>query len=304
MRRTLTYVVAVVGLLVLVAGIVKVLPGGIGLGVILILWGLALFGLSFVPWPAIEGDVPPPLSGFERITGLFYMPATVFRNLRFHPRWLVAILIASILSSAYTVAFTKRVGAERIAAQVFDKMEEKGWMTHDIAVKQKQDQVNEANSRVMQAESFVKGIIGGFFLMALLGGVYLLLVMIFGGKMNYWQAISVVSHAAVPVIVIKKVLSFVLLYIKDPIDIHPLLGQDSLVQDNLGILFNPSVNPTLYILASTVGVLSLYGLWLNATGLKNAGTKVSTGAAWGTTIVVFVVAIGLAIGWTTLFPVL
>ena len=43
-------------------------------------------------------------------------------------------------------------------------------------------------------------------------------------------------YAAVPIIAIQKLLGLVLLYLKAPDDIHPILGQETLVQDNLGVL--------------------------------------------------------------------
>ena len=42
----------------------------------------------------------------------------------------------------------------------------------------------------------------------------------------------------------------------------------------------------LFVTASAIGLLSFYGLWLKATGLKHGGQKVSKGAAWGTAITV------------------
>jgi hypothetical protein len=304
MRRNATFAVFGVGLLVLAAGIIKVLPGGIGTGAALMFWGLLMFGLSFIPRPEIEADAPPPMSAFERILGLFYMPGQVFRNLRVHPRWLVALLVITLFSSIYTIAFTKRITPERMAAQVFDKMQEKGWMTADIAAKQKEEQVAAAKSPVQVAEGVVKSVVGWFCFFAFLGAVFLLLILVFGGKINYWQAVSVAAHAALPVIVIKKTLSMVLLYLKDPADIHPLLGGDGLVTDNLGILFSPSEHPAFYVMASAIGVLAIYGYWLNATGLKNAGTKVSSGAAWGATLTITIIAVLFGAVWVSIFPVL
>jgi hypothetical protein len=56
------------------------------------------------------------------------------------------------------------------------------------------------------------------------------------------------------------------------------------------------------VLASAFGVLSIYGLWLKATGLRNAGEKVSNTAAWSTAIVLWILGLTLALIFTTLFP--
>ena len=87
---------------------------------------------------------------------------------------------------------------------------------------------------------------------------------------------------------IRYVLSTIILYIKDPIDIHPITGQNSLVQDNLSFLLVPSEHPVLYSVLGFLGLLTFYWVWLNATGLKNAGEKVSGSAAWTASLGIFV----------------
>jgi hypothetical protein len=103
-------------------------------------------------------------------------------------------------------------------------------------------------------------------------------------------------------VVIQKVLSLVILYVKAPEDIHPILGQESLVQDNLGVLFSPADHPVLFVLATSIGVLSFYGLWLKATGLRYGATKVSSGAAWGVAITFWLLGLMLITIITALFP--
>lgn len=93
-----------------------------------------------------------------------------------------------------------------------------------------------------------------------------------------------------------------LLYVKSPEDIHPILGQETLVQDNLGVLVSPANHPVIFVLASAIGVLSFYALWLKATGLRNAGTKVSKGTAWGVALTMWILGVLLITGITALFP--
>ena len=81
----------------------------------------------------------------------------------------------------------------------------------------------------------------------------MVLALIFGGKLNYWQAFCVVVYSVLPVMVIDKALSLVLLYLKSPDDIEPLKGQRGLVRADLGILFKASEHPYLYVLGSFLG---------------------------------------------------
>jgi hypothetical protein len=145
--------------------------------------------------------------------------------------------------------------------------------------------------------------IGGIFLfLCFLAAIFLLLAMIFGGRLNYWQALCVAVYASLPPIVIDKLLSLILLYIKSPDQIEPLKGQRGLVRADLGILFSPSEHPYLYVVGSMIGLLTLYGLWLEATGLRHAGEKISSASAWTIALLLWVVGLVLALIAAALFP--
>ena len=47
--------------------------------------------------------------------------------------------------------------------------------------------------------------------------------------MNFWQAFAVVAYVSFPLTLIQKLISFLVLYLKAPEDIHPILGQETLV---------------------------------------------------------------------------
>jgi hypothetical protein len=96
--------------------------------------------------------------------------------------------------------------------------------------------------------------------------------------------------------------SFILLYLKSPDDIHPLRGQETLLQDNLGILFEPKEHPVLFVAAASIGVLSFYKLWLSAKGLHEGGDRVSSTAGWGVAIVIWVIGLIFGLTITAIFP--
>jgi hypothetical protein len=104
-----------------------------------------------------------------------------------------------------------------------------------------------------------------------------------------------------PATLIQKGISFIILYLKSPDDIHPLLGQETLVYDNLGLLVSAKDHPVLFVIATTIGVISFYRLWLTATGLRNGGYKVSSSAAWSTAITLFLIFLLLGIAAAAVF---
>jgi hypothetical protein len=162
-------------------------------------------------------------------------------------------------------------------------------------------QLEQARNPINQTMSHLVGLAGTFFKYCALAAIVMLGILAFGGRMNFWQAFAAVLYAVLPWTVIQKVLSIVLLYVKSPDDIHPILNQDTLLQDNLGALVNPANYPVLFVLASAVGVLWIYWMWLFAKGLRHTGTKVSGSAAWGVTLTITILLIGAGVVIAFLF---
>jgi hypothetical protein len=295
-------VLVVVGIIVCVGGIVGFINGGIGTGLSLAGLGALFSGLSFVSLPYVP-DPPAPMSTAGTLTGIFYEPTNVFRNLRAHPRWLAAILIVGCLSAAYLTAFNHRLTPERIINDMVDKLADSPIKPPPEALEKMRTQgVEQAKSPMFQAGEAVRTIVGMFFIVAFFAVLYLLGVLAFGGRMHFWQAYAVAAYVLLPVEIIRKVISFVILYIKSPDDINPILGRESLVTDNLGILLKPADHPVLYMIALSIGILSFYKLWLTATGLREGGYKVSSSAAWGVAITLWVLGLLWLMAIAAIFP--
>ena len=295
-------VLFVLGLIILVAGIAKILPGGFGTGAAFAFWGVLLFAFSFIRLPQTTAADEAPMSGIQKVMGIFYEPTRVFKNLRVHPTWLAAFLVIGIANAVYSTAFVQRLTPERIVEFTFEKLADSPIKPPpDQMDKAKDDAMKQAKQPVQRAQTVLKGFVGLFVFASFVAGLCLLGVLAFGGRINYWQSLAVVMYSYLPVVVIMKLVSLVILYVKAPEDIHPILNAETLLQDNLGILFKPADHPALFVLGSTIGVLSFYGLWLRAKGLANAGTKVSSSSAWGVSITLFVLALILGMIFATLF---
>ena len=293
----------VIGIVVVVLGLpmIGLIAGGIGTGLAVCALGILFFGFSFMRMPAVD-NAPPKMSTVATLTGIFFEPGNVFRNLRAHPQFLAAILITGVMSGAYSVAFTHHLTPERIINYTMDKLEDSPIKPPPEAMaKARTEGVEQAKAVTFQVGDFVKKVVGAFFGVAFVAALALLGVLVFGGRMHYWQSYAVVAYVTFPVTLIQKGISLVILFLKSPDDIPPILGQESLVYDNLGLLVAAKDHPVLFVIATSIGVLSFYRLWLTATGLREGGYKVSSGAAWGTAITIFILFLLLGIAAAAVF---
>jgi hypothetical protein len=292
------------GLIVLLGGVAKFIAGGVSTGGAMCFGGVLLFVLSLIPLP-VAREPEEPLPFVEKVTGIFFEPARIFRNLRSHPHWIGAFAIIAVLSLIYSFAFVQRITPERIVEHMVDKVAEMPapfTPPPQALEKMRTDQMSALKNPAERAGGAAKAVVGLFVLGALTAGLCLLLVLVFGGRINFWQALAVVFWAWLPVVVIQKILGIVILYLKAPEDLHPIRNQDTTLQDNLSLLISGTDHPVLFVLLSFIGLTWFYYLWLRAKGLHYAGTKVSSGAGWGASIILYIMVMLFAVVATALFP--
>jgi hypothetical protein len=302
MNRLVAIAVLVVGILLLIAGVMKFLPGATGAGGALCFLGVVMLGLSFIPRAPAGADAQPPMSEAEKITSVFYEPARVFQELRVRPYWGTAFLVIALTVAVYQIAYTQRIGADTIALATIDKTIEGGFIPSERAAGIREKAAADARAPFAKIGGATSAVAGMFILMAVLAGLYMLGVLVSGARIKFWPAFSVAVYAALPVVVLQNLISLLLLFIKSPDDIDPIKGQRGLAHADLGVLFNPAENPYLYVLGSSLGLFTLYGIWLTASGLRNAGEKVTSGTAWSIAIGLWLFTLVLGLGAAALFP--
>jgi hypothetical protein len=164
-----------------------------------------------------------------------------------------------------------------------------------------QQEIQDAKTLGQKFSTAVATVGGVFFITTIVAALYLLGMLAFGGRMNFWQGFVVAVYAALPATIVLKLLSLVVLYVKAPDEIHPMLNADNLIQDNLGLLVTPADHPVLFVIASFIGLSSFYKIWMTATGLRNATYRASSGAAWGVTITLTIILLLLVVAWAAAF---
>jgi hypothetical protein len=305
MRRIVGIVIFVIGVLLLCSNLLlKAQEIGKGFSIITMIVGAAIFGLSFIPQPDPGPNAPPPLPPADRITRVFYEPEPVFKNLRYHPRWLAAFLVIALISSIYAIASMQRLGPVKMASDYADRVIAGGFVPPDSVDLFKTKTVAEAEKQgvIPKIVAPLSGINIAFLIMLILAGVYMLSVLAFGGRINFWQALCVAVYSSLPPLVIERILSLILLYVKSPEDLETLRVQKGLARADLGILFSATEHPYLFTIASLLGIFTLYGWWLTVTGLRNTSEKISSGSAWAIVIMLWLLWVVISLVLAMLAP--
>ncbi|HEX5603715.1 MAG TPA: YIP1 family protein [Pyrinomonadaceae bacterium] len=303
LHRTISLIILGAGLLILVGVGSGILPGASGLASMILVFGVLLYILTFAKAPETEPkSTVAPLTITGRILGAFFQPKRLFQNLRVHPSWIPAFLILALSITIYNVAFVKRIGAGTIAAATLDRVLEGGFMSQDEAGEIRAAGIRNAQTTLAQVSKIVGGVVGWLIFMLLIASLYLMGVAMFGGDMNYLQALSVAMYAALPPFVIQNLMSLLLLFLIPRDDINPIRGQAGLVRADLGLLIAPAEHPLLYVLGTSVSIFGAYWLALTIIGLRNGAARLSMGYTWTISISLWVIGLGLAIVIGTLFP--
>jgi hypothetical protein len=194
----------VLGLIALGLGVARVLSGGIGTGAAFVFFGILLFALSFIRLP-IPDQNEPPMSGVQKLLGIFFEPTRVFRNLRSHPYWLAAFLIIVLVNIAYANVFFRRLTPQRIVDYTMEKLEQSPVKPPpEMMEATKQDALLEASQPIRRVQTAAKSFVGTFVFTCFVATLCWVGVMAFGGRINFWQAVAATFYAALPVVVISK----------------------------------------------------------------------------------------------------
>jgi hypothetical protein len=246
--------------------------------------------------PAYGGEATASdMSTPETLSGIFFEPGRTFEALRQRPRFLVAGMILLALSLTVTILVMQKVNfSEFITRQITS-----GPRSEQMTDEQKQKAVAFWTGPIGKAVVYVIPVV--FTIIAFTAGaaIYLLAVMLMGGKLSYKQALSVWIYSSFPPAILQTILAVVILFMKsaDEIDLNKSGG--GLVVTSLGALLNPS-SPALRAALGWFDLFTFYGMYLAALGLRKVG-KISSGAAWTIIIALWIIGMLFSTGRAALF---
>jgi Yip1 domain len=241
-----------------------------------------------LPEEIIKTDEPAQMSEAATLGNIFISPGETFTDLRRKPRFIFAIVIIMIMTTAYGLLFSNKIGEERMKSFALEQID-KSPQASALTPEQKQDQV--------RLQTKISGVVKYFIPILVLIGIaigsliYWLAGKAMGGDGNYWHAVSTWVYASFPPIVIAMFANILILFLKSADEIDIATSQSGLVHANPGFFIDGKSSPVLATLLGTFDFFVIWGWILAAIGLQKL-MKLSSGSAW--TIVLILALVGLA----------
>jgi membrane protein, antimicrobial resistance system len=249
---------------------------------------------DFQPPPPPE-QIPPPeppqMSEAATLGGIFFEPGNTFEDLRRKPRFIMALLIVTLLTTAYGFVLNYKVGEEnskRFYAEQIDKSPQGQGLTAE----QKQGAI-ALNLKIASIVRYVMPLLI-IITIAICALFYWVGAKAFGGTGNYLHALSVWVYSSLPVTVVAMIANFIVLALKSADDIDIATSQRGVIHANPAFLLDGKAMPVLATLVGTLDVFMIWGWILAAIGLRITN-KISSTSAWAITIIFALVGITLRV---------
>lgn len=224
---------------------------------------------------AAEEAGAPTMSTPETLANIFFDPSATFAALRARPRFLVAALLIVAFTILVTALLFQKVKFEDVVRQAI----ENNPRTSQMTAEQKQQAIEMQSKPVFKYIGLSAPAIGTVAVLAAGAGIYLLGVMLMGGRMSYKQALSVWTYSSFAPAVLGTILAVILLFLKSPDDLDFNRPGAGLLVTNVGAFLGSGSSPILRAALSWLDLFTFYGMYLAATGLRIVG-KLSSGGAW------------------------
>lgn len=237
-------------------------------------------------------EAPAPINHIGRIIGVLFSPKKTFADIAERPRWIVPIILLTIIGLSLNVFLANKVDWRSFAEEQLMNSPR----GQQIPADQK-DVAIERGAKGNQYFCYVRGVTGTAFLALILALVYWGAYALIGGaRLTFAKSFAVITYAMLPG-GIRELLGIPILILKDP---STLGNPYNFIGSNPGAFMSMSDPKWLSALASSLDVFVLWSLALTAIGFhfmdpKKVTMSKSTGIV--VSVYLFFTLVGAAIAW-------
>jgi Yip1 domain len=239
-----------------------------------------------------EPEVAPPAGGgssLSTLTLVLTSPQQGFRAIAARPVIALALCVLVVLGVAVVgLSMSKVSGADYVRS-----LQDQGRTVPPQMVDNPEPAMKIARVVAVVFTAVLVPVLYLLFAAVLLVGFRLL-----GSEIGYRKTLSVVVHGMLPM-AIAAVIGIVIVLARDKLSLEEIQG-GGVVMSNLGFLAREGGSKAVRALLTSIDLFSLWAIALLATGYRIVA-KVSSGAAWGTVLVVWVVGVLIKVGLAAIF---
>jgi hypothetical protein len=240
-----------------------------------------------LPEQILKEDEQPQMSEAATLGNIFVSPGETFTDLRRKPRFLLALLLMMIVTTAFQFLFVSKMGDERMRSAVLEQME-KNPQVQGLPAEQKQNAVDSG----IKVGNIVRYLFPVFLLIGVAIGalIYWGASKAMGGDGSFKHAVSAFVYSSFPPTMVAMLANILILFLKSSDEIDIGMSQRGLIHANPSFFLDGKTMPVLATLVGTLDFFQIWGWILAAIGLQKL-MKLSKASAW--TIVLILAFIGL-----------
>ena len=243
--------------------------------------------------PGPEAESSANDSGLSRLSGILLQPEGTFEAINRRPNWLlpvVAVIVVSVLANAFVIS---TIGYDRLLREQMEQSPQ----IQEMPEEQRQELIeSQVNSPIVRILGYL-GPVFAVFVILIVAGFLLLGVTLAGGRSTFRQVFSITSHSFFAYSLINSVLLCLVVFLNSEAAAGNI---QNAVQSHLGFLVNSKESPVLFTLASSIDLLSFYFMYLLAKGVAAAPKRLSFASALAVVVVLWIVWVGLKLGYAAL----
>jgi hypothetical protein len=233
-------------------------------------------------------------SSLGRLLGVLLSPAETFRSIEARPTWAVPLLLLLLLGGVVGVLVQMKADPEEMVHAQIEKF--KIDVPAEKVDKMVEDARNQSVAKKVAVVGFGLALQAVFY--AFIAAVFLGLLRLFASEIDYVRSLSVTLHGYMPQGV-AALLNVPLMLGRETVTFDEATKGGVLVS-SLAALAPEGASPMLVALLGSVDLFSIWTAVLLALGFRIAG-KVSTAVSTGIVVLLWLIYIGVKLGFTALF---
>jgi hypothetical protein len=237
------------------------------------------------PSPAYQQPVQPEeparLGPLQRLVGVLFSPGETFKDINRKPTWLVPMLIAAVVSTAYFFFLSEKLEVglrESVRKSMTEQAQKSGQpppTPEGIAM----------GLTITKGGMMIGGAVGTPIAFLVITGAFALGMMMLGAQTTFKKILSVVAWTSCAISLVAYTVSAASLMLRDPESLKDINPQniEQASASNLGALLSSDTSPFLRSIAGSLDIFSFWSIALLAIGLAaiagKRSIKTSTTAA-------------------------